>query len=366
MPKPERIFNNRERKVFRKNIPKGEALFGAVFVAFVAMMTAWFALQKDNYDPDERDITMDLMIDGSVEDNLYRTPLERWVDPSKAPVGGGAPVLELGIFPQTLLDGGWEPASRLQEFDADTLYEKINGAAPQYIQFGFQRLHFIAISKGEEEINIELYDMGAFPNAMGIFAGQRNATAQIDAYDQARYYNTEIGAIGIAGPYYFKITGSTSDAVITEKAAQLVEMFGRMPAGDAGLPKIYRVFSETFEVPFDGIVYEKSDVFQYAFANDFWFAADPQVEGQRYFYHESASEEDAKTLVGLLVENLLFDYNEVSRSDTGVVLKHQFLDEYFTVQMQGAAVYGIDAAPGEDALDLALQRLEAAFFNAEA
>lgn len=367
MSRAERIFNNRPRKVFRKFIPKHEAMFGAGFLVFVGLMTWWFLAQRDAYDPAERDISMELMEAGSVEDTLYRTPLQHWVDPARAGLGGGTPLLDLGVFPPAILEGDWRPASRVQNFNVDNVYEKINGAAEQYIQFGFQYLHFVALKAPESdlEVNIELYDMGEFQNALGIFAEQRSSNAPIQTVAASRFYDTETGALGIAGPYYFKIAGTEAVSAAVEKARQLAGVFGRMERAAAAVPEPFRVFSERMKIPFDGIQYYANDVFQYGFARDFWFAQDLNHPEMRYYVHRAADAAAARALFDELVKNFLFDYSAVEQGGDGVLLKHQFLDEYLAVRLRGDAVYGVDAAPEPGVLAQALATMEAAFFRAE-
>lgn len=132
MVRKERIFTNRKRRVARKRIPGGETIFGGCFVVFLTVLCGWFLSQKDDFNPDDRDISIAVLEESVVEDNLYRTPLQPWIDPVDRSGGSTAPQYRLGVFPQSILEGGWIPASRLQTFNESNLFEKINGAAPQY------------------------------------------------------------------------------------------------------------------------------------------------------------------------------------------------------------------------------------------
>jgi hypothetical protein len=362
MAKKEKLFNDRKRKVFRKYIPSNEVLSGLVVAGVLVLGLGWFFAQRDNYDPGERDISMALMEEGSVEDKLYRTPLQRWTDPAKAHAATlSGP--DLGIFPAAILSGGWQAATRIQEFDESNLYEKINGAAPQYVQYGFQRLHFVGLEQPESgaSLNIELYDMGQFQNALGIFSAQRGDGRTVARAGDAFYYGTGVGAIGITGPYYFKLTGDREEA--QPKAEEIVPALNGLTSGGKGTPPYFALFQERLQVPFDGITFEKSDVFQFQFARDFWFAT-PDPEGDlRYFVHEAPDEAAAQELFGLLIENLLYDYEEVERSDTGVVLRHSFLDNYFVLRRRGATLYGVENLPQANELEASLGSLETALFD---
>lgn len=360
MAKGERVFNNRPRKVFRKHIPSGEALFGAVFLAFVGGMTIWFAAHKNAYDPDLRDVSMETMEAAAVEDKLWRMPLQPWHEPGTEPAGGVA-VADTGIFPAALLEGGWSLAGRVQAFTPENVYEKINGAADQYIQYGMTQAFFTTLEKAGEDLSIgmEVYYHETFSNALGIFGAQRDAKKQVRAEGGAYFYDTPVGAIGIAGPYYFKITGAQEGEPTLAKARQLVEMLGNFAQGKGGASAGFDIFAGRLGLPFASIQFQKSDVFQFDFAKDFWFAQ-PQANGPRLFFHEGAAPEEAKTLFDQLVQNNLYDYEQVEHSDGQAVLKHKFLGEFLVLRTMDGNVYGIDGAADLEAAKGQLEQLESA------
>lgn len=356
----ERVFNNRKRKVFRKRIPAREVVSGLLLILILVAAGVWFATRKHVYDATERDISTTILASSSVEDRLYQTPLQRWVDPERAAAAPGAPATaDLGVFPATILEGGWQPSSRLQEFNPDTLYEKINGAAEQYLQFGFQKLHYIAVAKSDsgQDLSIELYDMGQFQNALGIFAAQRGAGQATQKAGPASYYSTEAGAVALFGRYYLKLAGNESSPFVQEKATQLVGEIATLAQSGQDTPKAYLMFSELLGFPFDSISYERTDVFQYSFAKDFWFGTLPEAPDSRYYVHESASEEEAGTLYRQLLENHQFDYTVVEEREYDVVLKHNFLNTYLTLSRRGTLILGVDNAADQTAANHGMSAL---------
>ena len=129
--KKDKVFNDRPRKIFRKIIPNGEVVFGVFFIGFVLLMGVWFALRRDDFDPGERDVAIEVLIAQSVEDHLYEPPLLRWVDPALAYTSG--PVMQdLGPFPASIVGNGWAPDGRLPEFYATNRYDELNGQAPPH------------------------------------------------------------------------------------------------------------------------------------------------------------------------------------------------------------------------------------------
>lgn len=370
MPPKEKVFTKKKRRVYRNVIPRSEVIFGGCFVAFLIVAGMWVLSTHDNFDPGERDISIEVMEQSAVEDTLYRAPLERWVDPTEVRADTGeAPVVRLGIFPQSLLEGGWTPSTRVQEFDESNLFEKINGAAPQYFQYGFERMHFVGMSKADSdiEINIELYDMGRLPNAMGIFAAQRDdSQSLVKAGDLTYYYLTSAGALGLIDRFYFKITGNSSSQEILDKSVQLVESLTDLSSSGGSTPKLFQVFHNRLDIPFERIRYATKDAFQYAFAQDFWFARpESESEDMNLYAHEARSAEEATSLFDKLLENHLYDFTLVEQSDTAAVLKHNFLETLLSLSWSGNFIYGVDGAPNESVLRQSAASLGEALFDDE-
>jgi len=365
--KHKQIFNNQKRKVYRKRISMREVGFSAFFIFFVVLMTLWFAAQEDNYDPGERDIDIALLVEDSVEDELYRTPFQQWVDPTAAVVSGGAaPAPQVGIFPPAILDGGWKTTARVREYDESNLYEKINGAAPQYFQYGFVALHYVPLASADEsnDISIEMYDMGEFKQAMGLYAAQRGPGPKVERIADTYFHRTEVGAIGVADRYYFKLHGGESNDIVREKGMQITEAIAESELGQTEYPQIYTILSDKLNIPFERIAYEKTDVFQYAFAKDFWFAKPDAESDARFLIHIAEDDEAAEAMLQQLIEANLADYERVSEERGVTVLKHQFLDEFYAISREGAIVYGMDALPeGYDYLD-AMGKLITALYGA--
>ena len=365
MARKERIFTNKKRRVYRKHISRGEEIFGGCFICFLVLAGVWFGLRGDDFDPGERDISMSIMEESRVEDTLYRSPLQRWADPSQA--GSPTPAHQLGIFPASILEGGWVPSSRPQRFNESNLFEKINGAAPQYFQYGFNALHFLSIeeSQAELEISIELYDMAQFPNALGIFAAQRDDDQDLEELDGAHFYRTAAGALGVFDRFYFKLTGNQNTEPVREKALQLVKVICEIPSYSDQSSTLFAVFSESLGIPFQRIVYEKSDVFQYDFAHDFWFARPDASLDSRYYVHSAGTSEEAGTLYDKLLENHLYDFTLVKQSADKVVLKHNFLNTYMALARYENWVYGVENVPDVSSVERALITLTNALFEDE-
>jgi hypothetical protein len=352
----EKLFNPLKQKLLRKRIPRGETIFGAAFLVLLALVAVWVLLQKNRYDPAERDLSMEALAQSSVEDNLYRRPLKPWVEPGTA--GSTAPAPDLGVFPDGLLDGGWELDGRVESYDPSNVYEKINGAAEQYIAFGFRALHYVTLARDDRFLTVELYDQGSFPNALGIFAAQREAGRPVERRGRAFYYPTPAGAVGGIGGFYFKIAADGTGAEVTEKAEALVGLFSGLPVSQEAEPPGYSILADGLGLSLDRIAYERSDVFRYDFLSDFWFGTVGEGSAARYFVHQAADAEEAATLFGRLLEEQLFEYALLERDEESALLRHEYLETVFGLRRVGPLLVGVEGAESrEHALDC-LGRLE--------
>jgi len=355
MVDPNRILTPHKRKVLRKRFTRAETLFGAVFLLAVAAATGWILAQRDNFDPADRDISFETLREDSVDAHLYTPPLKRWVEPGSETATAGLP--DVGPFPAGILADGWSLDGRVESFDASNLYEKIDGAADQYLSFGFVRLDYASVAKAGEFVNMEVYDQGEFRNALGIFAAQRAPGRKVESDGEVYYYTTSAGLIGTYRNLYFKIAGSASSPAVLAKARQILAEVPGLPASPTAAPRPFLILTRKLGVPFDGLEYQKSDVFAYAFLSDVWFGAVGGEKDSRFFIHEADSPEKASGLYSQLEDEQKNEYATVEEGEDTVLLEHKFLKTFFAMRRSGSFLLGVDGASTSEAARNALGRL---------
>jgi hypothetical protein len=354
----ERVFNRMRRPVYRKHLSWGEAAGGLVVVAALAAAVAWVALQRNRYDPADRDVAYAVLQADSVEDRLYRRPLQTWVEPGQ----GGPPATAepaLGVFSPQILAEGWRVGSRMREFDPDTLYEKINGAAEQFLRFGFRRLHFVGLraARGSAALDIELYDQGDFTGGLGIFSAQRDPGRPVAREGALHYYETPVGAVGVKGPWFFRIAGNEESPAVREKSRQLVSVLAELPVPDGGVPFGFRVLGEGMGLPLEDIAHLPENAFQFDFAKDFWFGRMMPGEPARYFVHRAAGADVAAELYERLLSEQRYDYDPVAEGEETTLLRHRFLKNFFAMALDGPLIFGVENVQTREAADAALGRI---------
>lgn len=353
---PDRVFNPIRRRIFRTRITRAEHLASAALIVAVALAAGWALAQRDNFDPSERDVSLAALEAGSIAELPYRAPLVRWREPGTA--GPAAPEADLGPFSPALLEGGWRLDGRIERYDAANLFEKINGQAEQYLKFGFRELSWMTLEDERRSLTIELYDLGEFRNALGVFASQRDPDQGVERSGPVFFYRTSVGAIGVCGPRFFKITGSASDEAVRAKSEQLVGVLAGLPREDGGGEAPFAVLAERLELPFESIAYVNENALQFAFLREVWFGTLDGATGARVFLHRAGDGAAATELFARLVREQELEYARVEARSDRVLLRHEYMGSFFAVAHRDGWLFGVDGAPDREFADRTLERLD--------
>jgi hypothetical protein len=136
---------------------------------------------------------------------------------SPASAGGQTPSPGTGVqapSPSGLLDDlapqGWKPLENATHFTADTLFEKIDGRAEQYLDYKFVGLTCVSLVNAQDSkqfIDVYLYDMGQPAQAFGVFSIER--TEGLPAVALGREgYRAEASYFFWKGRYYVQLLAS--------------------------------------------------------------------------------------------------------------------------------------------------------------
>lgn len=338
-----RILNSRKRSLYRKDFPFIEIWSSLFVLACLGSVIIWVTFQKNNFSAEERDLTYDQLLASSVEDNLYSPPFKYW-SPPQAQITSTIVSPKLGIFPPTILSESWIQGSRLKRFSSDNLYEKINGEAEKFISLGFQSLHYLSIKQinGNEEISIELFDQGSTKGSWGAFSEHRSSKSIIKNTDRVIYFQTSVGAIGMGGRYFFRIAGNQESQLIEDKTMMLLVSFNDLAQSPEDSAKGLNILNQKLKISPNFISYESQNVFQFHFAQDFWFGQPIKGSHARYFIHEGIDPKSSTALYNRLIEALSEDYESIQFTEKRHTFKHPFLKTYFIVSHQMNLVFGIE------------------------
>ncbi len=113
---------------------------------------------------------------------------------------------------------GWKPLENATRFTADTLYEKIDGRAEEYLDYKLVSLTCVSLVNAQDSkqfIDIYLYDMSQPAQAFGIFSVER--TEGLPAVTLGREgYRAEASYFFWKGRYYVQVLASAKGANIAQ------------------------------------------------------------------------------------------------------------------------------------------------------
>ncbi len=262
------------------------------------------------------------------------------------------------------LPEGYEPMSPPEQFDSETLSQKINGKADLYLEYGFVNLdvqRFVNSSNDEEWFEFFLYEMEAPPGAFAVYSNQRRA-GQEDIEITRFAYETENALFFCHGKYYIEeIAAQPSPGLInvmTEMGNNFVEEYPVEPYEPDELDLLPQEGRRTGSIKLylrNAFGYESFDmIFAATYTVD-----DEDVTG---FISIRESPEAARTLAEKYMDFLINYGGEETTLDTDIegLRAVDLIGAYELVFSQGNVLAGIHGAMDKAAAITLAERIAAA------
>jgi hypothetical protein len=140
--------------------------------------------------------------------------------------------------------GQWKPSKSIQTYNADNLFDYINGASELYLSYEFRQLDVVYYRKRKkQEIVVEIYQHQSPVYAFGIYSQERSPDANYLNIGAESYIDGSNLFI-LTGKYYLKIfsydLGEEAETILPEFARSIVELL----KSDNSLPPLLSVFPE--------------------------------------------------------------------------------------------------------------------------
>jgi len=132
---------------------------------------------------------------------------------------------------------GWRQDSEVKTFDASNLHDYINGAADQFLAFGFQELQYCDLAADEMIITVHIYNMGTQLNAFGMYrTEQPQKCSPLDIGGQG-YVSPPYQCVLFKASYYIKVDAYEGD-ITAERGKGILQAIADGLPGENGFPKI--------------------------------------------------------------------------------------------------------------------------------
>lgn len=249
-----------------------------------------------------------------------------------------------------------------ENFDADTLSDKIDGKADLYLTAGFVRMRcqrFALKDSADDWMEWFVYDMGNLPQAFSVFSLQRRSEAR--PLDLTRFaYETKNAVFFVCGRNYIEAVAATSnDRLMRAMVVMARNFIAANPPGEMHVPEL-DLFPKENLVP-------NSHVLQIATA--FGFDQFKNVFSAKYksgnaevlaFASVLASPDAANALCDAYYKFLLANGSKEVAAEpvpAGARMAESF-DGTEIVFSRGTAVGGVHAAPNRQAAEQVAAALE--------
>jgi hypothetical protein len=256
---------------------------------------------------------------------------------------------------------GYAASPKVETFDADSLYNKIDGKADLYLESGFKQLDCRIFTSGNDPnlwMEIFVYDMGAPKNALAVFGQQKRAEG-VDVGLADFAYKTPDAVFMAKGKYYVEITSSA----VSEPLAVAIEMLGaafvKSVGGAAGEIDELAAFPKENLVPQSFKLYRSGAYGYYGFKD--LYSAKYEINGQQVtsFLCKLPDNAAAETLAADY-RKFLTDNGGTAKTAVNEMLKDTVFDmegEIEVVFAKGAFVGGVHAAETQETAEVVASKI---------
>jgi hypothetical protein len=160
---------------------------------------------------------------------------------------------------------GFKRSLNFPVFNPENLWDFINGAADNYLAYGFIDLHVAEYKKGKNVIKLELFRHSNNNMAFGIYSTERSPSFTFKNLGAQGYVAD--GAINFfKGDYYVKIRTYSKNEKTLQAAESLALKVSNMLAGDTKMPALLSQFPENGK-KVNGETYINESVLGHKFLN---------------------------------------------------------------------------------------------------
>jgi hypothetical protein len=265
-------------------------------------------------------------------------------------------VLSCQAAPQGFLTiAGWSPQGEPATYDADGLWELINGAADTFLSYGFETVTVQQYSAGDVTASVAAYDMGTPLNAFGVYRAEAPVDEQPLSVGTEAFVSPPYQCLLLKDRYYVKVEAYEGDIDRATGEALVAAIADALP-GAAGLPP------EFSALPTDGMVagssrYTREALYGLAELNECVHAAFTDEDGSEYQAFVMLQADEAAA--GTAWEQLAASWQEIDLGGTAVLYREVPYSGLVGVTRSGGEIIGVANADDEEQLLNRLGRIAA-------
>jgi hypothetical protein len=192
---------------------------------------------------------------------------------------------------------GWTVTPEIEVFNRDNLYERINGAAPLFLENNFQEMTSMVYTKGEDYITIQAYRHATPEDAFGMYASERSSDMTFYPEIGGEAQGDGYGLYFFSGCVYVKISLSNEGEDFISAMQQIAKGLAKKIDPDASYPPVFAKFPKQGAVPHTE-AYITSNYIGHEFLKPV-YTVDYEIDGKKFqvFALDAKTTENAKKML---------------------------------------------------------------------
>jgi hypothetical protein len=192
---------------------------------------------------------------------------------------------------------GWTVAPEIEVFNRDNLYERINGAAPLFLENNFREMTSMVYTRGEDYITIQVYRHATPEDAFGMYASERSADMTFYPGIGGEAQGDGYGLYFFSGCMYVKISADSEGEDFTLAMQQIAKGLAEKTDPDASYPPAFAKFPKQGALPHTE-AYITSNYIGHEFLKPV-YTVDYEIDGRQFqiFLLDAKTSDNAKKIL---------------------------------------------------------------------
>jgi len=142
---------------------------------------------------------------------------------------------------------GWKLEINEEVYNANNLWDIIDGAADLYLEYSFEDLHIARYYSDNTEVKLELYRFKSPLNAFGMYSQEKDLNYKFVDIGINGYIDNEILNF-VSGVYYIKLYAYQTNSETQSNLLLIAKKIDEHLKQNNSLPEIYNVFPKEYRI----------------------------------------------------------------------------------------------------------------------
>ena len=144
---------------------------------------------------------------------------------------------------------GWKLSPDIEVFNRDNLYERIDGAAPLFLENNFQEMTSAVYAGDSDYITVQIYRHATPEDAFGMYASERSSDMQFYFGIGGEAQGDDYGLYFFVGPIYVKMSANNGGERVSAAMKAIASGFAEKIGYAGAYPSIINSFPKTGMIP---------------------------------------------------------------------------------------------------------------------